>query len=348
MGKPNPKYFKSLEEQMHERLVSMQQFGVSRHFLKENGTAKEAISSVSTYRTYLKWARYFAAYMKEHHPDVTTMQKARKYVGEYLAALVVRYEDGELSAATIKTQTSALNKIFGISVDDPDYSHPPKMNRTDIKRSRHVKPGSGIEELDEFARSTGLRPLKELEVLHGGDYTTYDEIKNELAVLEQRKAAGEKLPRDDYDHMAACRTALRFADRTYFVIVRNGKGGKIRYAPILGDHVDQIVGRIKTTPDGERVFMGVSHSVFTSMNGHALRAEYAARVYHAYAVPVDQLPRDAVNLGSGKGYRSRLYACRGEFAGRKYDRFGLGLVAVALGHNFNRVHDVVNHYAYKF
>ena len=290
MGKPNPQYHKTLFEQMRDVLVSKQRFGVSRAFLKRNGLDKDAISSVNTYRTYLKWAKYFARYMAEHHPEITTMKKARKYIREYLEFRLENYTTGMLSAATIKTETSALNKIFGICPDDPEHFKPPKMDRVDIKRSRNVVPGSGIEELDNFGRGTGLRTHKELEVLHGGDYITYEEIRNEYDSLMKKKNSGEPMTREEHDHLAADSAALQFDDKEHFVVVRNGKGGKRRYAPVVGDHVDEIVAKIKNTPDGHRVFGNISHSVFASMNEHALRAEYAAIIYHEYALPIEDLP----------------------------------------------------------
>ncbi len=348
MGKPNPKYHKTLFEQMRDVLVSKQRFGVSRAFLKRNGLDKDAISSVNTYRTYLKWASYFAIFVETFHPEVTTMRKAKKYIREYLEMRMLLYNEGKLSAATIKTETSALNKIFGIGPDDPEYFKPPKMDRADIKRSRNVIPGSGNEELDNFGRGTGLRTHKELEVLHGEDYITYEEIRIEYDTLSKKKSSGEPMTRDEHDHLAAASAALQFADKEHFVVVRNGKGGKRRYAPVVGDHVDEIVTKIKNTPDGQRVFANVPHSVFASMNEHALRAEYAAIIYHEYASPIEDLPKDCINEGTGHSYASRLYSCRGSFAGRKYDKVGLLRVSAALGHGDKRLYDVVAHYSYRF
>ena len=84
------------------------------------------------------------------------------------------------------------------------------------------------------------------------------------------------------------------------------------------------------------------------MNEHANRAEYAAMIYHEYARPIDEIPKDRINHGSGKAYSSQVYYARKDMKGRCFDKCALGMVAVALGHSYDRVHDVVSHYAYKF
>ena len=156
------------------------------------------------------------------------------------------------------------------------------------------------------------------------------------------------LSRREHDRLAACKAALRFEDKTHFVIVRSGKGGKLRYAPIVGPHTDAIVKKMTTTPIGQKVWVNVPHSTFKSMNEHANRAEYASTIYHEYARPINEIPKDRINRGSGKAYSSQVYYARNDLKGCCYDKTALGMVAVALGHAFDRTYDVVTHYAYKF
>ena len=253
-------------------------------------------------------------------------------------------KDGNLSADTVKTDASALHKLYGIHPEDNDFYHAPAMHREDIKRSRTVSTNINNTELTDFGKGTGLRTYKELEGLRGRDYKTKDEIiswKNEL----ERKA---NLSRKEHDQLAACKAALRFADKTHFIIVRNGKGGKLRYAPIVGPHSDEIVKKIKKTPVGKKVWDGISHTTFKNMNEHANRADYAATIYHEYARPIEEIPKDKINRGSGKAYSSQIYYARNDMKGRMFDKVALGMVAVALGHSYDRTHDVVSHYAYKF
>ena len=273
-----------------------------------------------------------------------TLKKARRYVTEYLDMRTAQYLDGRISAATIKTDASALHKLYEIKPEDNDFYHAPKMERTDIRRGRDKTPTIHNAPLMEFGRGTGLRTHKELEVLHGGDYASYDEI----ASLQEQLDAKKDLTADEHNQLAACNAALRFTDKQHFVVVRKGKGGKLRYAPIIGPYTDEIVRRIKETPEGHRVWAGISHSMFARMNEHQNRAEYSAWIYREYARPIEKIPKDKVNAGTGKAYASEVYHGRKDMKGTAFDKYALGMCAVALGHSFNRTYDVVSHYSYLF
>ena len=344
MGYKNTKYHKNKHQQLIDVLKDKQAFGVSRKFLKANGLAEDKISSVATYEKYKKSGNAFVTYVEKTHPDCTTLKKARRYVTEYLDMRTGQFLEGKISASTVKTDASALHKIYSIKPEDKDFYHAPAMKRTAIKRSRGDVATTSNTALDEFGKGTGLRTYKEFEVLKGGDYATRNEIqawKNEL----ERKA---NLSRKDHDKLAACKAALRFPDKTHFIIVRNGKGGKLRYAPIVGPHTDEIVKKIKRTPVGKKVWDEVSHTTFKNMNEHANRAEYAATIYHEYARRIEDIPKDKINRGSGKAYSSEIYYARNDMKGKMFDKKALGMVAVALGHSYDRTHDVVSHYAYRF
>ena len=343
-GYKDKKYHKNLRQQTVDVLTEKQAFGKSRHHLKKMGLAEDKITSVLTYITYKKACLRFVGYVEKNHPDCTTLKKARRYVKEYLDMRTELFKNEKLSADTVKTDASALHKLYGIHPEDNDFYHAPAMHREDIKRSRTATTTINNPELTEFGKGTGLRTYKELEILRGGDYTTRDEIqawKNELC-------GKKELTRKEHDQLAACKAALRFTDKTHFVIVRNGKGGKLRYAPIVGPHMDEIVKKIKETPVDQKIWGGVSLNTFKTMNEHANRAEYAATIYHEYARPIENIPKDKINQGSGKAYSSQVYYARNDMKGRQFDKMALGMVAVALGHSYDRTHDVVSHYAYKF
>ena len=105
MGRRNKAYHKDLHQQAYERLTSMQAFGESRKEAKANGTDKDKIFSFSTYQSYWKHTKYFIKYIKEHHPECTTLKSARKYVNEWLQDGV----DRGLSAWTIGVQLSLIH-----------------------------------------------------------------------------------------------------------------------------------------------------------------------------------------------------------------------------------------------
>ena len=142
MGRRNKSYSKDLHQQAYERLNGMQAFGESRRAAKVEGTDRDKIFSFNTYKSYWKHTKYFIKYIKEHHPECTTLKKARKYVGEWLQDSV----DRGLSAWTIGVQRSAMGKLYGIAPDDEDFFKAPKKQRENIKRSRGVRVRKGGRE----------------------------------------------------------------------------------------------------------------------------------------------------------------------------------------------------------
>ena len=135
MGRRNKSYSKDLHQQAYERLNSMQAFGESRRAAKSEGADRDKIFSFNTYKSYWKHTKYFIKYIKEHHPECTTLKKARKYVSEWLQDGV----DRGLSAWTIGVQRSAIGMLYGIAPDDEDFFKAPKKQRENIKRSRGVR-----------------------------------------------------------------------------------------------------------------------------------------------------------------------------------------------------------------
>ena len=198
MGRRNKKYFKDMHQQAYERFKSMQAFGESKHEAIRQGTDRDKIFSFNTYKTYWKHTKYFIQYMKEHHPECTTLKKAKKYVNEWLQD---RADQG-LSAWTIQVEAKALGKLYGIQPGDDNYFIPPKRNREDIQRSRGDRvrdkhfSKTNNDELIKFCRGTGLR-RSELEDLRGKDLMTRAQIETDIARLEavpeeQRSPKDEK------------------------------------------------------------------------------------------------------------------------------------------------------------
>ena len=132
MGRRNKAYFKDLHQQAYDRLTGMQAFGESKKEAVANGTEKDKIFAFNTYKSYWKHTKYFIKYIKENHPECTTLKSSKKYANEWLQTRV----DQGLSAWTVQLEAKALGKLYGISPDDEDYFKPPKRNREEIKRSR--------------------------------------------------------------------------------------------------------------------------------------------------------------------------------------------------------------------
>lgn len=327
MGRKNKEYSKTLHQQAYDRLTGMQAFGESKREAKDDGTDKEKIFSFSTYQAYWKHTKYFIKYIKENHPDCTTLKSARKYVNEWLQ---VRANQG-LSAWTVQLEAKAMGKLYGISPDDENYFKPPKRNRADITRSRgdtvrdrHFSTTNN-DELIKFCKGTGLR-RGELSELRGGELRTKAQIEQEI---EQIEATPGKDRTDEETRRLGVLKDTRLFDSEYYVFVRNGKGGRERLSPIVGKYVEQIVERIKNTPEGEKVWQHVHKSA----DIHSYRAQYATDIYRAHARPIEQIPYDKVNKGTGKQYQSEVYSCRKDEAGKKLDKAAMLVCSKALGHN---------------
>ena len=336
MGRRNKAYSKDLHQQAYDRLTGMQAFGESKKEAVANGTEKEKIFSFNTYKSYWKHTKYFIKYIKENHPECTTLKSAKKYVNEWLQARV----DQGISAWTVQLEAKAMGKLYGISPDDENYFKPPKRNREDIKRSRGDRvrdkhfSKTNNDELIKFCKGTGLRRA-ELGELRGKDLVTREQIEAEIAMLESRPAA-ELTPADTKRLEMLQDTRLFEGD--YFTHVRNGKGGRERMSPIIWPNTEQIVERIKSTPAEEKVWQHIHQSA----DIHGYRAEYATIIYKAKARAIEEIPYDRVNRGTGRKYQSEVYTCRKDEAGRKLDKAAMLVCSKALGHN--RIEVVANNY----
>lgn len=336
MGRKNKSYYKDLHQQAYDRLNGMQAFGESKKEAVANGTDRGKIFSFNTYQTYWKHTKYFLKYIKEVHPECTTLKSAKKYVNEWLQ---LRTDQG-LSAWTIQTEAKALSKLYGIQPDDDGYFKPPKRNREDIKRSRgdRVRDRHFSEEnnneLVKFCKGTGLR-RSELMELRGKDLVTRAQIEDEIARLNALQA-GERSAAAD-KRLEMLQDTLLF-DEEYFTHVRNGKGGRERLSPIIGQFAGQIIGRIRETPAEEKVWQYVN----TNADIHGYRAEYATTIYKAHARPIQDIPYDRVHRGTGRRYQSDVYTCRKDEAGKKLDKAAMLVCSKALGHN--RISVVADNY----
>lgn len=336
MGRKNKSYSKDLHQQAYDRLTGMQAFGESKREAVANGTDREKIFSVNTYKTYWKHTKYFIAYIKEHHPECTTLKSAKKYVNEWLQHRV----DQGLSAWTIQAEAKAMGKLYGITPEDKDYFTPPKRNRQDIKRSRGVRvrdkhfSKTNNDELIRFCRGTGLR-RSELESLKGSDLVTREQIEAEISRLESLPA-GDRTPGVER-HLEVLRDTRMF-DCEFFTHVRSGKGGRERMSPIIGKDVGMIVERMQNTPADEKVWQFVHQSA----DIHSYRGDYATTIYKATARSIEEIPYDRVNRGTGRRYQSEVYVCRKDEAGKKLDKAAMLVCSKALGHN--RISVVADNY----
>ncbi len=341
MGRKNKKYKKDLKTQIHDRLVQMLRAGEgrSRHNDKHDNNDKDKIYSYNSYHTYWKRCKLFAAYVRNKHPECTTLKSARKYVPEFLQA---RVEHGgtrgqPLSAYTITLERQALNKLFGITPDDKDFFVAPTRRRVDIKRSRtETKSFSEYNNLEfvHFCKATGCRRNIVCK-LKGADLVSRDALQSEFEKMNKKS----NLNRYESKHYMEIKDALdTFPDQDYFLYHRKDKGGKNRYAPVTGKHKNEVIRRMKSTPSNEKVWLNVP----TNAPIHSYRSSYANEIYRLYARPLESIPIDKTNKGIKRKYQSGVYCCRKDMAGVRYDRAAMLKVSKSLGHN--RISVCASHY----
>lgn len=314
---------RSLHQQAYDRLTAMQAFGDSRRADKDEdpGISADKIYSFSTYKTYWKHIKYFVKWVKEKHSEVTTIKKAQKLVPEWLQS---RVAEG-LSAWTIQTEAAALNKLYGITPDDPNRFQPPRRRKEDIKRSRGTKvrdahfSEAANEELVNFCKACGFR-RNVLERLRGNDL--YEREQAETALEDAKSAGDTALAKVLSDGLKT------FPEQNWFILHRSDKGGKTRLAPIVGPKADRVVQRMKATPKDEKVWQYVN----SNCDVHGYRSDYATYLYKQYARPIETLDfHNKIRCADGK-YRSEIYICRSSERGKKLDRRAIGIISMALGH----------------
>lgn len=341
MGRGNPEYKKTLHQQAYDKLQSLTAYGQSKHEAKKTGVDKEKIYSYATYKTYKQWVFAFTKWEKENHPEVTTLKKAKRHVGDYLQSLV---DNGSYSASTIATATAALNKIYQMAPNDPQRFTPPERHRVDITRSRNAVEydrhfsESNNRELVNFAQATGARRAA-LERLTGADLYTAEQLHSYVDKIRDLIEQGQTLTKTQVTRLNLINDTLKtFPEETHFVYFDRDKGGRCRYAPIIGEHKQDVIDRFNNTGNSDKVWLAVPKA----MDVHSYRSDYATALYRAYARPIDTIPYDKTNKGSGQKYQSGVYHCRGDLKGVSLDKAAMQQVSKALGHN--RLEVVASHY----
>ena len=289
MGHCNRKSSGSLVYQVQTVFDGMLAIGDSKYQAKRSGCSYAHIYSWNTYRAYLKHACYFVNWCKRTY-GCKTVADCQPHVADWMQTR------RDLSAYTQKLDLSALAKLYQCKTEDFNVTTPSRK-RADIRRSRGpVKRDAHFnedlhKELVSFCRSTGLR-------------------RAELKALR-----GTALYQDEHGQ--------------FFLHVTSGtKGGKDRYAPIVGDV--ELVRRLCTDAGSEKVFANIP----SAADIHSYRADYANRVYHKYARPISELSR------------KQIYSCRRDRKGVLLDKAAMRIASNALGHN--RISVIAGHYLHDF
>ncbi|MBR1572095.1 MAG: site-specific integrase [Lachnospiraceae bacterium] len=261
--------------------------GHSKHELKDEHNSTKYIHSNQTFRTYVSQCNHFADWLSQN--KIRDIDDARDSIPIYLKSL----EERELSASSIVTALNAIAKAFKISTMDIDYTAP-RRERAAIKRSRYTVQRDAHfsevanKELIDFVSATGLR-RHELEQLHGCD--------------------------------------LAYEDGKYKIYVAQGKGGKTRFADVVGSNkeIENVVNIMRRAKEGK-----VFEHIHNGFDEHYYRSLYACRCYKLYARDIDDIPK------------SERYICRKDKAGIVYDKRAMLYASRQLGHN--RIDVIANYY----
>lgn len=317
---PRKKYYRTLEQQTYDNLNAKLKAGrgTSKRQAKLDGTMKSKIFSFNSYQAYYQNSLKFVKYIKENYPECTNLKKARKHIADYMNYLIEQKdENGDrlYSADSLSSYRAALNKLYEIEPGDPDYfdfsklEEPIVRRRKDIKRSRNPKTKkikhfskTKNAELINFCQGTGCRE-NVLRKLKHEDLFSKEQMEEKIKEYETK----EKLTPDEIRDLGNLKEALQyFPDREWFVHHRKDKGGKYRYAPIIGKHVDDIVERFQNTLPGQPVW----RKVHDACPVHRYRADYAAQLYKEYERPIETIPYDKYHSGIKRWYQSEVYHCR--------------------------------------
>lgn len=234
----------SISQEVYLRLQEKICFGESKHQAKKEGRSTDGIYSFKTYQTYKENGQRFAKWAKSER-GATDLEDAKQYIADYLT---LKEQEG-CSAYTIKTYAASISKVYGISINDIDYTFK-ERKRADIKRSRYEAVDDsrrkGERNVRLVAQHTGLR-RHELEALRGSQ--------------------------------------IDFRDGKAYLVDVKGKGGKKRDLPILNNNQEVI--NIIQRAGNDKVFDKAT--IYRERDIHGYRREYAQTLYRQLAEPISEI-----------------------------------------------------------
>lgn len=240
---------RKLDYQMHLRMEQMKCIGESRHQAKheykemlhvgEHANNKTiGIHSYKTYDAYKQTSIEFSRYMKTNHKDVKDISQVKEvHAVEYLQH---RQRDGK-SSYTISKDMAALNKLYYFEITKK-MAGIKKRSYKDITRSRlsrehdrKYNPNNYADQIT-LAKATGCR-------------------RESVLVIDAKRFTWKNgLP-----------------DKIYL----KEKGGKERYATIIGEYKEEIKRIIESSNSNHPLFEKYTKKI----DNHALRGEYAKQRY---------------------------------------------------------------------
>lgn len=266
--------------------------GTSKRAARANGGTGDKVFSDVTRANYIKACKVYAKWVQTNHPDAyRDMAAAEAHVGEYLQGIGNSGSRMAAAAALAKAYGKDGGASWGVDLGSRPLA---QITRGRTPTARATAWAANHADVAEACRCLGPRCGKEATAIRGTDVHVH-------------------------------------ADGSVTVHIV-GKGGLVREAPVWtapGNTAgrDWIVARAQEVGPGGHIFgaiPGLSHA-----NLHAMRADYAARMYAQYA---------ASDRATGQMYHPQ------DGSQSAWDKGALDATSAALGHGDRRFATVYYNY----
>lgn len=273
---------------------------------------KNKIYSYVTYKNYKRSCYKLADYLYKNHKEVRQLKDLKiKHVNNYLQYMVVK----GYSAPTINSSKAAIAKLMQIS--SKEFLQTPRVKRENITRSR------GMKERDKHISKETENYYAKFTTAIGGRRSEMEELRGTDLVIKTLKVELKDKHGNKYVKV--------LSNKYPQVKIRNGKGGKERFAPIFArnkEELTEIINTFKVAGDSK-----VFEKLPSHFDNHFYRGQYAKRAYKKFSRPIREINN-----------KKEIYFCRGDKAGEAYDRKAMLMTSKFLGHN--RVDVIARHYLY--
>lgn len=271
---------------------------------------KNFFYSQSTYDQYIQKAVIYTKWLSNDLGHRPSFSEQREHIEDYLDFRVNLAKNGDLSAGTVMAERTQLSKIYQVDLDH--YNCPKRTGATKGRsHDRHWNNDNHREQM-RFYEMTGFRKA---------EYT----FLSEQRIAGYEKKTQQRLERDLHGRVCNLQPNYENGLITSITALRC-KHGKTNTAVVLPEHREAVT-EIFSSRKFEEYLDPSDHC-----NVHACRRQYAQELYKKVTRDLSTLPE------------SDLYRCRGENAGKVYDKQALDIVSNSLGHGNGRYYDVVHHY----
>lgn len=306
----------NLKIQMHNLITQKLQegTGVSRHAIKqelerhhkETGELLKdpSIHSINTAESYRDTVDQFAAFLREKHQDVWNSKDLSNITKEINYQFLKEREAQGLSAWTISKDLSALNKLLNQDLTkreaDLSYRNTDNITRSRLERThdRSYNANNYKDQL-EFSKAFGLRR----ESIHQGQYA----VKDISLFIKDNKVYCAAIEKGGRYREAQCLREYQEAILNKYNIIERESLNKEQFKDLYSSSNNKLFD-----------------SYTTKIDNHAIRAEYATKLYN--------------QILEEKGIDKQDYS----YKSKKFDSEALREVSNNLGHS--RISVVAMHY----